>query len=110
MKKLVLCFLAVPLLLPVSAFGQDRNPANSNAAKAITMSGRVGEDGKSLIAKNGESWSVMNPDALAGHVSQQVKVKCQISSATHDIRVFSVKILATPVTYHVNPGDSAFRR
>lgn len=105
MKKLVLSILAVPLLLPVSAFGQ-----NHNTAKAITMSGRVSADGKSLIVKNGESWSVVNPDALAGHVSEQVKVKCQISSGTHDIRVFSVKIVATPVTYHVNLGDSAFRR
>lgn len=110
MKRLVLSFLTVPLLLPVSAFGQNQNTAKYNAAKAITMSGRVSEDGKTLTAKNGESWSVMNPDALAGNVSQQVKVKCQISSATHDIRVFSVKILSTPVTYHVNPGDSAFRR
>lgn len=110
MKKLVLSFLAVPLLLPVSAFGQNQNKAKSNAAKAITMSGRVSEDGKNLIAKNGESWSVVNPDALAGQMSKQVKVKCQISSATHDIRVFSVKMVATPVTYHANPGDSAFRR
>lgn len=105
MKKLVLCFLAAPLLLPVSAFGQDHK-----AAKAITISGRVSEDGKGLIAKNGESWSVTNPDALAAHENQQVKVKCQISSANHDIRVLSVRTVATPVTYHVNPGDSAFRR
>lgn len=110
MKTLVLFFLAVPLLLPVSAFGQDHNAAKSSSPKSISISGRVGEDGKTLTAKNGESWSVMNPDALAGSVSQQVKVKCQISPATHDIRVFSVKIVSTPVTYHVNPGDSAFRR
>lgn len=110
MKKLVLSVLAVPLLLPVSAFGQDHNPTKSSAAKAITMSGRVSEDGKSLIAKNGESWSVMNPDALARHVSQQVKIKCQIGSAAHDIRVLSVRTMATPATFHPNPGDSAFRR
>lgn len=109
MKKLVLCFLAVPLLLAMPAAGQNNN-SGKRAAKSVTLSGRVSEDGKSLIAKNGESWSVTNPEALAGHVSQQVKVKCQISSATHDIRVFSVKTLAMPVTYRVNPGDSAFRR
>lgn len=110
MKKLVLCFLAVPLLLTVSAFGQNDNAAKFSSAKTLTISGRVSEDGKSLIAKNGERWSVANPDALAEHVSQQVKVKCQISSPTHDIRVLSLKTMATPVTYHVNPGDSAFRR
>ena len=110
MKKLVLSLLAVPLLLPVSAFGQSHNAAKPNTAKAITMSGRVSADGKNLIATNGESWSVLNPDALAGHVSQQVKMKCQISSATHDIRVLSVRIVAAPAAYHVNPSDSAFRR
>lgn len=110
MKKLVLCSLVVPLLLPVSAFGQDHSPAKSSAAKAITMSGRVSEDGKSLVAKNGESWSVMNPGTLAEHVGQQVKVKCQIASAAHDIRVLSVKTMATLATFHPNPGDSVFRR
>lgn len=109
MKKLVLCFLAVPLLLPVSAFGQEHNAAKSNAAKAITLSGRVSEDGKSLIAKNGESWSVTNPGTLTGHENQQVKVKCE-NSADHSVRVLSLKILAMPAVYHVNPGDSAFRR
>lgn len=104
MKKLVLSFLAVPLLLPVSAFGQ-----NHNAAKSITISGRVSEDGKSLIARNGESWSVANAATLVGHENQQVKVKCE-TSADHSIRVRSLRIVATPVTYHANPGDSAFRR
>jgi len=109
MKKLVLCFLAVPLLIPVSAFGQDQNAAKSSATKSITISGRVSEDGKMLIAKNGEAWSVMNAVALAGHENQQVKVKCE-TSAGHSIRVRSIKILATPATVHANPSDSAFRR
>lgn len=109
MKKLVLSILAVPLLLPVPAAGQNTN-SGKRAEKSVTISGRVSEDGRSLIAKNGESWSVTNPGALAAHENQQVKAKCQISSANHDIRVLSLKIMATPATYHVNPSDSAFRR
>lgn len=109
MKKLVLFFLAVPLLLPVSAFGQDHNAAKSSSPKSITISGRVSEDGKTLTAKNGESWSVTNPSALTSRENQQVKVKCE-AAANHSVRVISLKILATPVTYHANPGDSAFRR
>lgn len=109
MKKLVLSFLAVPLLLPVSAFGQNHNAAKSNTAKSITMSGSVSADGKSLIAKNGESWLVTNPDVLTTHQNQQVKVKCE-TSADHSIRVLSVRTLATPASFHPNPSDSAFRR
>lgn len=109
MKKLVLSLLALPLLFPVSAFGQDHNAAKSNTAKAITISGRVSADGKKLIVTNGESWSVMNPDVLAGHENQQLKVKCEVS-ADHSVRVRSLKTVAAPAAYHVNPGDSAFRR
>jgi len=107
MKKLVLSLLVTPLLLPVSASGQNHH--DKSRAEFITMSGRVSEDGKSLIAKNGESWWATNPGALASHENQEVKVKCE-TSVDHSIRVLSVKILATRATYHANPGDSAFRR
>ena len=107
MKKLILSLLVTPLLLPVSATGQ--NHGDKSMSKSITISGRVSEDGKSLIAKNGESWWATNPGALASHENQQVKIKCE-TSADHSIRVLSLKTLATPVTYHANPGDSAFRR
>jgi len=109
MKKLALCFLAVPLLLPVSALGQHHDVAKSSAAKPITISGLVSDDGKALIAKNGESWSIANPGGLAGHENQHVKIRCE-TSADHRVRVLSLKILAKPATYHANPGDSAFRR
>lgn len=108
MKKLVLSFLVVPLLLSLPAVGQNRGD-KYRAAKSITISGRVSEDGKSLIAKNGESWPVTNPGMLTSLENQLVKVKCEIA-ANHGVRVVSLKILATPVTYHANPGDSAFRR
>ena len=110
MKKLVLSFLAIALLLPIPVAGQNNRHDKSAKPKAITISGRVSEDGKSLIAKNGEPWSVTNPDALTGHESQQVKVKCQVFSAGHDVRVLSVKTVAAQVKYTANPGDSAFRR
>ncbi len=109
MKKLVLSLLAIPLLLPMPAVGQNSNSGKSSTAKSIKISGRVSEDGKILIAKNGESWSVSNPGALAGHQNQQVKVKCQKASADHLIQVLSVKTLATQ-KYAVNLGDAAFRR
>ena len=106
MKKIVLCLLTVPLFLPLIAAGQNQ----SNIGKAFTVSGKVSPDGKNLIPANGESWSVVNPAALAGHEGHQVKVKCRLSSAAHDIRVISVKLVTRQISYHANPGDSAFRR
>jgi len=106
MKKLILFLLVAPLLFPLSASGQNQ----STIGKPFTVSGKVSSDGKSLLPANGESWSVVNPAALAGHEGRQVKVKCRLSSAAHDIRVISVKLVATQISYHANPGDSAFRR
>jgi hypothetical protein len=63
-----------------------------------------------LIAANGESWLATNPTALAGREGRRVKIKCQISSGTHDIRILVVKIVAPETKYAVNLGDAAFRR
>jgi hypothetical protein len=110
MKKLVLSFLMVPLLLPGTAFGQSDGHGKSTAPKASTISGKVSQDGKSLIGKNGEPWLVANPATLAGHEGQQVKVKCQVASGGHHIHVLSVKTVAPQTRYAVNLGDAAFRR
>jgi hypothetical protein len=109
-KKVVLSFLAVPLLLAGTAAGQKDSKGKSNIAKSFTISGKVSEDGRSVVEKNGKPWLVTNPATLAGHENQQVKIKCQISSDSHDIRVLSVKVAATQTKYAVNLGDSAFRR
>lgn len=110
MKKLLLSFLVVPLLLPGIAPGQSKSQGKSTTRKASTVSGQVSQDGKSLIGKDGRPWLLENPGALAGHEGQQVKVKCQISAGGQEIHVLSVKMGATQTKYAVNLGDSAFRR
>jgi hypothetical protein len=110
MKRLVLSFLVVAPLLPGTAAGQINGQSKSTTPKASTVSGKVSQDGKSLIGKNREPWLVANPGALVGHEGQQVKVKCSISSGGHDIRILSVKMVATQARYAVNLGDAAFRR
>jgi len=110
MKGLVLTFLVVALLLPGTANGQSNGQDKSLKLKASTISGKVSPDGKRLIGKNGEPWLVANPATLSGHEGQQVKVECQLSSADHNIRVLSVKTVATQTKYAVNLGDAAFRR
>jgi hypothetical protein len=106
MKKLILSFLVISLLLAVPAAGQSK----PHAARAFAISGKVSDDGKSLIGRNGEPWSVTNPGTLAGHEGQRVKVKCQISSGSHEIQVLSVRTVPTQARYTANPSDSAFRR
>jgi hypothetical protein len=110
MKKLVSSFLLVALLLPGTAAGQSNGQTKSTKSKVSTISGKVSQDGKGLIGKNDQPWSVANAGALAGHAGQQVKVKCQISPSSHEIFVLSIKMVATQAEYAVNLGDAAFRR
>ena len=109
MKKLAL-FPMILLLLAATAAGQDRNKDRSAVHKSSTIAGRVGQDGKTLTGKHGESWLVANPAMLVGQEGQLVKVKCELSADGHDIHVLSVKIVATQTKYGVNLGDAAFRR
>ncbi|HYL83095.1 MAG TPA: hypothetical protein VE263_02580 [Candidatus Angelobacter sp.] len=107
MKRFVLFLLVVPFLLAGTAAAQD---LGVNKSKPVTLSGKVSEDGKNVIAKNGQTWLVTNPATLSGHEGQQVKVKCRISSDSHNLLVLSLKAVAVQTRYAVNPGDSAFRR
>jgi hypothetical protein len=110
MKKLALSFLVVALLLSGTAAGQSNGQSKSTKSNVSTISGKVSQDGKGLIEKNDQPWSVANPGLLAGHEGQQVKVKCQISSGSHEMFVLSVKMVATQAQHAVNLGDAAFRR
>jgi hypothetical protein len=110
MKRLFLSLLVVPFLLAAAAAGQNPGEGQTNTTKALTLSGRVSEDGRNVIAKNGQTWLVTNPGTLSGHEGQDVKVRCRVSSDRHNILVLSLKPVAVQTRYAVNLGDSAFRR
>lgn len=109
LKRAILSLLVLPLLAGTAA-GQSDSKGKSNAAKPFTISGKVSEDGKSVVQKNGKLWLVANQAILAGYKDQEVKVKCRISSGDQEIRVLSVKALASQAKYGVHLDDSAFRR
>jgi hypothetical protein len=109
MKNLAL-FPMLVLLLAGTAAGQSRSNDRSTVPKSSTIAGRVGQDGKTLTGKHGESWLVANPAMLAGRDGQLVKAKCELSPGGHDIHILSVKMVATQTKYGVNLGDAAFRR
>jgi hypothetical protein len=122
MKKLSFVLFAISLLVPASALGQDTSKPDTTtpnnlksqraSTKALKLSGKVGEDGKTLTTDKNYLWTVTNPDILKDHAGKQVKVKCQISSdpAIKEIRVLSVKMIQNEIKYVANKGDAAFRR
>ena len=114
MKKILAAFLVLPFLLAGVAAAQTQNSNNRTpaptSAKVVSISGKLGEDGKTFVAKHGKLWTVNNPDVLSGQAGHELKLKCRILSATHEIQVLAVKVLATQVHLTANPGDAAFRR
>jgi hypothetical protein len=101
MKSLALMSFATMLLASLSAFAQYGNQASTGpqtsateqtSTKAITLSGKVGDDGKSFVSdKDNKSWTVSNPEALKGHEGQEVKIKAHEDAAKNEVHVVSVK-------------------
>jgi hypothetical protein len=120
MKKLIFVLLAVAFLMPVTALAQhsskaaEARPPVSKASnvstKAVTISGQVSLDGKTLVSEENDIWSVSNPNVLEGHEGQQVSVKCQVHAGKNEIQVFSVKVALKQVKSASSKSDSAFRR
>jgi len=78
------------------------------SAKAVTISGTVSNDGKTLVSRQDDAWTISNADVLKGQEGREVTVKCRPDRVKHTIYVFFVKPLETK--YLANNGDSAFRR
>jgi len=109
MNNLVIS-LVLALLLSIGALGQDSMKKDDSmkrddmkqdtmksekmSPKTITLSGKVGDDGKTFVAdRDAKSWKVSNPDALKGHEGHHVKVKAQVDADKDEIQVGSVKMI-----------------
>ncbi|HLK02928.1 MAG TPA: hypothetical protein VKT53_00705 [Candidatus Acidoferrum sp.] len=109
MKKVMVSLLAIAFLMPAVAAAQDQAPGKPNA-KTVSLFGKLSDDGKLFLAKHGQSWTISNPDAVSGQAGHELKLKCRLIAATHQIEVLAVKVMATEVRLTANPSDSAFHR
>lgn len=117
MKKMLLGIIAVALIASGASLAQGvSKPADASisgrpgtsAARSLTVSGRVANDGKTFLTDIDTEWEVSNADALKGYEGQLATVKCYIDSERNRIHVLSVK--AAELKYASRQGDSAFRR
>lgn len=109
MKKLVAFLLVAPFLLLGTAAAQSSGSGKSVAPKTVSVTAKVSDDGKTVVTKKGQQWFIKNPEMLAGQAGREIKLKCQLFLASHEMQVLSVLLMPTQVHY-ANPGDSAFRR
>lgn len=111
MKKLLGLSLSILLALPVLALAQDpavpssgssqsqatagqsNDTMGQNAAKSGSVKGTISQDGKTLVADDGKSWTIANPDAVKGHEGHHVELKGSADASAGQIQVSSVKML-----------------
>ena len=99
MKKLMLISFALALVMSLLALAQEATkPGEMNqepmkaekaSAKAVSLSGKVGTDGKTFVDKDNKSWTVSNPEALKGHEGHDVTLKVHEDAAKNEIHVVS---------------------
>ena len=77
------------------------------STKALTVSGKVSDDGKHFITDIDTEWAINNPDAVRGREGRVVTIKCYVDSNKNKIQVLSVRADAQ---YSAIYRDSAFRR
>jgi hypothetical protein len=115
MTRSLVATVSLAFLFSGAVFAQDQAQpaANRNAAvrasKSLTVSGKVSEDGRSLLTDLDSEWLVSNAEALKGREGKLVTVKCYIESDHNQIHILSVRT-ASDVKYASRIGDSAFRR
>ena len=110
MKRSIPAFVVLALLMSLTVSAQEiQGYANSSVtAKLVTKTGKVSDDGKSLVSDKEDSWMAVN-GALKGHEGQLVTVRC-VPTGEHSMQVLSVKVRREAPKYSANWGDSAFRR
>jgi hypothetical protein len=101
MKKLLVLAFACALVTSSLALAQETNksdqmkednPQAQKATKAVSLSGKLSDDGKTFVDKDGKSWTVGNPEALKGHEGHKVTLKVYADPAKNEVQVVSVKM------------------
>jgi hypothetical protein len=117
-KKLMLAvtFLALSSGLaraqdtPPSTNMPDQSASRLPVPKALVVSGKVSNDGRTLLTDLDTEWNISNSEILKGREGSLVTLKCYVDSDRNQIRVLSVKTAQPETKYASRQGDSAFRR
>jgi len=102
MRKLIMIVFACALATSLLALAQGTYPseqtkpdtakAEKPSTKAVSLPGKISDDGKTFVDKDGKSWTVTNPDAVKGHEGHEVTLKAHADVMKSEIHVVSVKM------------------
>lgn len=116
-RRVRICFLVVLVggTLPVCAAQRDdqakqadSHPVRS-AKKTISLGGRVGLDGKTVVSdRDSRIWRVVNAEMLKGSEGRLVTIKAYTEGDAGEIRVTAVRLRDERTAAKLD--DAAFRR
>ena len=98
MKKLITISFVLVLLMSATAVAeygtqQPDNSKSSMSAKAVSMTGKISDDGKMFVSdKDSKSWTISNPDAVKGHEGHHVILQVHVDADKNEVHVVSLKM------------------
>jgi len=98
MKKLKLALSTFVLMASLNVFAQygsnqrdqaspEITKSDKTAANALSVSGKIGDDGKTFVDKDGKTWTVSNPDVVKGHEGHEVTLKAHFDADKNEVHV-----------------------
>jgi hypothetical protein len=71
----------------------DSMKSEKMSKKAVSISGKVGDDGKTFVSdKDSKPWKVSNPEALKGHEGHHLTIRAHVNADKDEVHVTSVKM------------------
>lgn len=90
MRKLIVVSLALTLVMSVVAFAQNATDTAKDSDKAVNVSGKISDDGKTFVTDDGKTLTVSNPEAVKGHEGHQVTLSAHVYPDKNEVHVMSV--------------------
>jgi hypothetical protein len=99
MKRLLTISFAVYLAVVSALVAQDtRNHDDGQRTlateKPIDLRGKISNTGQTFVTDgDGNSWTILNPDAVKGHEGQHVILTANVDADQREVTVASLKVL-----------------
>ncbi|MGA8143739.1 MAG: hypothetical protein WB987_07615 [Candidatus Acidiferrales bacterium] len=111
-KTLFLLPIAFAFLFPAAALAQDTPKSDESkiSSKITTISGKVSDDGATIIDEKDVHWTVSNPVMLSPFAGQSATVKGHLYKGETKIQVITASGILQDSKQVAKKDNSAFRR
>jgi hypothetical protein len=99
MKKLMMIFFALSLLMSAVVVAQDTmkqdTMKNDASTRAVSVGGKISDDEKTFVSdKDTKSRTISNPEAVKGHEGHHVTLTAHVYADKNEVHLMSLKMAA----------------